>query len=116
MYDSETEAREDNEVLRETHAAGVVHVRKHEKPTQRGDQNGIGIAFSPSTIVARATGGVIGHLWHGVSRGDVKELGEALDVGEAALVVGRSRLEEHRTSKRIHKQLEKELDKAASAG
>ena len=30
---------------------------------------------------------MIGHLWHGMSRSDVKELGEGLDAGEAALIV-----------------------------
>lgn len=63
-----------------------------------------------------------------MSRGDVKELGETLDAGEAALViVGRSQLEEtldrelRRANKRIEKQLdtdakafEKELDQASA--
>ena len=35
-----------------------------------------------------------GHLWRGISRSDVKELGELIDAGEAALlVVGANTLE-----------------------
>jgi hypothetical protein len=71
-------------------------------------------------VVGGAAGGLIGHFWRGMSRGDVKELGEALDAGEAALVViGRSKLEEtldrelRRADRRINKQLKadaKELE------
>jgi len=32
-------------------------------------------------------GGVSGHLWKGMSRSDVKELGDSIDEGQAALVV-----------------------------
>jgi uncharacterized membrane protein len=153
-YDSEADARADYDVLQELHAAGVVgtydvalvtkdeggkvHVHKHEKPTQHGAWTGIGVgavvgilfpaSLIGSAIVGGATGGVIGHLWHGMSRSDVKELGETLDAGEAALVVvGRSKLEEtldrelRRANRRMEKQLdadakelEKELDKAGA--
>lgn len=154
-YDSEDEARQDYEVLKELHASGVVgtydaalvtkdadgkvHVHKHEKPTQHGAWTGagvgalIGILFPPaiigSAIVGGAAGGIIGHLWRGMSRGDVKDLGEALDAGDAALVVvGRSELEEtldrelRHANRRIKKQvkadvkeLEKELEQASTA-
>ena len=55
-----------------------------------------GILVSPSiigtAIVGAAIGGVGGHLWRGISRSDVKELGELIDDGEAAfLVVARAR-------------------------
>jgi hypothetical protein len=66
----------------------------------------------------------MGHLWHGMSRGDMKDLGEALDDGDAALViVGRSKLEEtldrelKRANRRIEKQIKadsKELDRELS--
>jgi uncharacterized membrane protein len=96
-------------------AKGKVHVHKHEKPTQHGAWSGLavgallGILFPPGIIVSgilgAAVGGLTGHLWGGMSRGDLKELGEALDEGEAALiVVGESKLEE---------ALNKELKKAA---
>ena len=120
-YDEEDDARADYEVLKELHAAGVigtydaalitkddegkVHVHKREKPTQHGAWTGVGVGallgilFPPSilgsAVVAGAAGGLMGHLWHGMSRGDMKDLGEALDDGDAALViVGRSKLEE----------------------
>ena len=78
-------------------AQGDVRVRKHEKPAQHGAWAGvaagafIGLVFPPSLIgsalLGGAAGGVMGHLWRGVSRHDVKELGEFLDEGQAALVV-----------------------------
>jgi hypothetical protein len=59
-----------------------------------------------------------------MSRGDMKDLGEALDDGDAALViVGRSKLEEtldrelKRANRRIEKQIKadsKELDRELS--
>jgi uncharacterized membrane protein len=149
-YDEEDDARADYEVLKELHAAGVVgtydaalitkddegkiHVHKREKPTQHGAWTGVGVGalvgilFPPSilgsAVVAGAAGGLMGHLWHGMSRGDMKDLGEALDDGDAALViVGRSKLEEtldrelKRANRRIEKQIKadsKELDKELS--
>ena len=137
-YDSEDDARLDYDALLELHAEGVVgtydaalvtkdaegkvHVHKHEKPTQHGAWTGIGVGavigilFPPSIIVSAAVagtaGGVIGHLWRGMSRSDVKELGELLDSGEAGLVIiGRSKLDEavEREVKRANRRVEKEL-------
>ncbi len=81
----------------EKDADGNVHVHKHEKPTQKGAWTGVavgavvGVLFPPSIIASAAVGGVaggvIGHVWHGMSRGDMKDLGEYLDEGTAALVV-----------------------------
>jgi uncharacterized membrane protein len=149
-YDEEDDARADYEVLKELHAAGVVgtydaalitkddegkiHVHKREKPTQHGAWTGVGVGalvgilFPPSilgsAVVAGAAGGLMGHFWHGMSRGDMKDLGEALDDGDAALViVGRSKLEEtldrelKRANRRIEKQIKadsKELDRELS--
>jgi len=84
-------------------ADGNVHVSKHEKPTQKGAWTGIavgavvGVLFPPAIIPMAAAGGVaggvIGHVWHGMSRSDMKDLGENLDAGTAALVVvGKSSL------------------------
>jgi uncharacterized membrane protein len=138
-YAGEADAQADYEVLRELHDAGVVgtydaalvtkdaegkvHVHKHEKPTQHGAWTGLGVgavvgilfpvSIIGTAIVGGAAGGLAGHLWHGMSRGDVKDLGEALDAGEAALViVGRSKLEEtlDRELRRATKRVEKELD------
>jgi uncharacterized membrane protein len=120
-YADEAQAREDYEVVKDLHAAGVIgtydsaiitkdaegkiHVGKDEIPTRRGAWGGagvgalIGILFPPSilgtAIVGAAVGGVGGHLWKGLSRGDMKDLGEVLDEGQAALlVIGDWRLEE----------------------
>jgi uncharacterized membrane protein len=100
-----------------------VRVHKTEKPTQHGAWTGIavgaiaGILFPPSIIggavVAGAAGGVIGHLWRGMSRGDLKELGEALDDGDAILIViGESKIDEQieKATQHAVKVLAKELD------
>jgi uncharacterized membrane protein len=102
---------------------GKVHVKKHEKPTQHGAWTGIavgavaGILFPPSIIGAAAVGGlgggIIGHLARGMSRGDMKDLGELLDEGQAALVVvGESRVQEQldKALSRAQKTIEKEID------
>jgi uncharacterized membrane protein len=102
---------------------GKVHVHKTEKPTQHGAWTGIGVGalvgilFPPSIIGAAAvgglTGGVTGHLWGGMSRGDLKDLGELLDIGQGAIVViGESKLEEQleKAVTRANKTLEKQLD------
>jgi uncharacterized membrane protein len=119
----------------EKDAEGKVHVHKREKPTEHGAWTGIVVGaviglLSPlsvigSAIVGGVAGGIAGHLWRGMSRKDMKELGETLDEGQAALIViGRSELEKQiekataRAQKRIEKQLkvdakefEKELEK-----
>jgi uncharacterized membrane protein len=138
VYDDIGDAEGDYEAVFELHAAkaigtfdsaviekqnGKVHVHKTEKPTQHGAWTGIavgavaGILFPPSiigtAIVGGAAGGVVGHLWRGMSRGDLKDLGEALDEGEAALiVVGESRIDEQieKATKRASKVLKKEVD------
>jgi uncharacterized membrane protein len=140
-YDDEADAKADYETLLDLHAGGVVgtydaavvtkdddgkvHVHKHEKPTQHGAWTGagvgavLGVLFPPSilatAVVGGAAGGLVGHFWRGMSRGDVKELGETLDAGQAGLiVVGRSKLDKvldrelRRATKRIEKQLEAE--------
>ena len=138
VYDEIAAAEADYEAVFELHAAGAVgtfdsaviekedgkvHVHKTEKPTQHGAWTGIavgavaGILFPPSiigtAIVGGAAGGVIGHLWRGMSRGDLKDLGEALDEGEAALIViGESKIEEQleKATKRARKLIEKQID------
>ena len=104
-------------------ADGKIHVSKHEKPTQHGAWTGVavgavvGILFPPAligtVIVGGAAGGLIGHLWKGMSRKDMKEIGEMLDDGNAALVVmGKSRLEEMlgKAVSRAAKISEREID------
>jgi uncharacterized membrane protein len=81
-------------------------VKKHETPTRVGGVLGGGIGLATGLVVAlfpfaaigggllaATTGGgailgaVAGHAAAGMSRGDLKELGEALDAGQAGLVV-----------------------------
>ena len=104
-------------------ADGNVHVHKHEKPTQKGAWTGIavgavvGVLFPPSIIASAAVGGVagglIGHVWRGMSRGDMKDLGEYLDAGTAALVVvGKSSLTDKiaKATAKAQKTTEKQLN------
>jgi len=139
VYSNPVVAREDLEIVRDLYAAkvigtydaavatkeadGTVSVSKWEKPTQHGAWTGIaagavvGILFPPSILGMAAlggvAGGVIGHFHDGMSRSDVKELGELLDAGEAALIViGRDKLDEElqKAGIRAEKQVEKELE------
>jgi uncharacterized membrane protein len=102
---------------------GKVHVKKHEKPTQHGAWTGIavgavaGVLFPPSilgaAVVGGTAGGLIGHLARGMSRSDMKDLGEILDEGQAALVVvGQSRVAEqlNKALGRAGKSIEREID------
>jgi uncharacterized membrane protein len=87
-------------------------------------------ALIGSAVVGAGAGGLIGHLRGGVSRGDLKELGDELEQGTAAVIVlGESRIEEQlqkamtRSDKLIEKQvdadadeLEREIDAAAKEG
>ena len=81
-------------------------VKKHETPTRVGGVLGGGIGLATGVVVAlfpfaaigggllaATTGGgailgaVAGHAAAGMSRDDLKELGESLDAGQAGLVV-----------------------------
>jgi uncharacterized membrane protein len=76
---------------------GTVRVEKHEKSTQYGAWKGVaagaalGVVFPPSILVSAsalgAAGGLVGHFRKGLSRDDMRELGESLKPGEAALLV-----------------------------
>jgi uncharacterized membrane protein len=77
----------------------------------------VGILFPPSIIasaaVGAAVGGVSGHLWRGISRADVKEFGDIIDEGQAALViVGESTLQAalEKAGLKAERQVAKELD------
>ena len=139
VYDDIAEAEGDFEAVFDLHDAGAigtfdaaviekeadgkVHVHKTEKPTQHGAWTGIavgavaGILFPPSILasaaVGGAVGGVAGHLWRGMSRQDLKDLGEALDEGQATvIVVGESKIGEQieKATARASKVLAKELN------
>jgi uncharacterized membrane protein len=102
---------------------GTVHVSKHEKPTQKGAWTGalagavVGVLFPPSIIgmaaAGGAMGGLIGHVWSGMSRSDLKELGDVLDSGTAALVVvGKSSLADKlaKATAKAQKTIEKKME------
>lgn len=80
--------------------------KKHEQPTRHGGWTGAGwglatglaIALFPAaaigggllagtTAIGAGVGAIAGHVAGGMNRGDLKELGEQLDAGEAALIV-----------------------------
>jgi len=113
-YESVEDAKADLEVLKELHREHVVGtydaavltkneegkveiVDKIEKPTQHGGWAGlavgaaIGLIFPPSVLVSglvgAGAGALIGHLQGGMSRSDLKEIGETLEESEAALIV-----------------------------
>jgi uncharacterized membrane protein len=138
-YPSETWARADYDVVKDLHAAGAVgtydaavvtkddagkvHENKDEMATRHGAWGGaavgalIGLLFPPAIIasaaVGAAVGGVGGHLWRGMSRADVKEFGELIDDGQAALViVGESKVAEavDKAALKAEKHVAKELD------
>jgi uncharacterized membrane protein len=138
-YPSEAAARTDYDVVKDLHAAGAVgtydaavvtkdyagkvHVNKDEMATRHGAWGGaavgavVGILFPPaiigSAVVGAAAGGVAGHLWRGMSRSDVKEFGEIIDAGQAALViVGQSTVAQavDKAALKAEKHVAKELD------
>jgi uncharacterized membrane protein len=143
-YDTVDDAEADYEVVKELYAnkviggfdaavitkddEGKVRVNKDETSTRKGAWGGLGVGalvgllFPPSLIasaaVGAAVGGFGGHLWKGMSRSDMKDIGELLDEGQAGLVViGDWRLEERieelmrRAEKREAKEL-RDLDRA----
>jgi len=97
-YDASVIERKDN--------GKVKIVKKHETPTRAGGWGGAGIGLATGLVVAlfpaaaigggllaattgggAALGAMAGHAAAGMSRKDLKELGEHLDAGQAGLVV-----------------------------
>ena len=128
------------------HTDGKVKiVKKHEQPTRQGAWGGLGIGLVGGALVALfpaiglggallaggagggALGALAGHVAGGMSRSDLKELGELLDEGQSGLiVVAASDMETHveraitratKTQKKQlradEKELEAEIDQAA---
>ncbi len=114
VYDSVADADSDYEAVKALHAGdiigsydsaiitkdaeGNVKVNKTEKPTQHGGWIGLaaGAAVAvvapvalPAVVAAGGAGlgAWIGHVARGISRSDLKEMGELLDTGQAALIV-----------------------------
>jgi len=138
-YPNEAAARDDYQVIKQAHSAGLVgsydaavvtkdaggkvHENKDETATRHGAWWGVaagaavGVLFPPSIIGAAAAGGVIGgvsgHLAKGMSRREAKELGDFIDPGEAGLVVvGETKVEQAimKAVAKAEKQTAKELD------
>jgi uncharacterized membrane protein len=138
-YDSVEDAKADLEELKDLHREHVVGtydaavitkneegkvkiVDKIEKPTQHGGWAGLavgaalGLIFPPSILVSglvgAGAGALIGHLEGGMSRSDLKEVGEMLDESEAALiVVGEATIERgvEEATRRAKRELKKEV-------
>jgi uncharacterized membrane protein len=138
-YDSVDDAKADLGALKELHREHLVGtydaavitkdeegkvkiVDKTEKPTQHGGWAGlavgaaIGVIFPPSILVSglvgAGAGALIGHLHGGMSRSDLKEIGEMLDDSDAALiVVGEATIERavEEATQRAKKQMKKEV-------
>ena len=138
-YPDEAAARDDYQVVKNAHAAGLVgsydaavvtkdangkvHENKDETATRHGAWWGIaagaavGIIFPPAVLASAAVGGVVGgvsgHLAKGMSRSEAKELGDFIGPGQAGLViVGESKVEDaiKKAVTRAEKQTAKELD------
>lgn len=155
VYDSAADAEADYEAIHRLHRAhvlgtydvamitrdakGAVKVHKHEKPTQHGAWLGLAAGavvgvFFPATLVGAAiwagsgaaVGGVVGHFSRGLSRSDLKDVGEVLDASEVALVlIARDKVDEDlgklltRATRRIdrvlqvnERELQHEIDRA----
>jgi uncharacterized membrane protein len=139
VYDEIADAEADYQAVFDLHAAGAigtfdsavirkeddgkVRVTKTEKPTQHGAWTGaavgalVGIIFPPaviaSAVVGAGAGGLTGHLSKGLSRGDLKDLGDELEAGSAAVIVlGESNIQEQleQATKRANKLIEKQFD------
>jgi uncharacterized membrane protein len=147
-YPSEAAAQADYDVVKDLHIVGAVgtydaavitkdddgkvHVNKDETATRHGGWGGaavgglVGLLFPPSILagaaVGAAVGAVGGHLWKGLSRSDVKELGELIDAGQAALlIVGESKVQQAldtaglKAQKQVAKQLNLNADELDNA-
>lgn len=147
VYDSLADAENDYEAVKALHAGdiigsydsaiitkdaeGKVKVDKTEKPTQHGGWIGLaaGAAVAvvapvalPAVVAAGGAGlgAWIGHVARGISRSDLKEMGELLDTGQAALIVigidkDAQRIEKvaQRASKTLTKPVDADPDEAA---
>ena len=138
-YPDEATAREDYQVVKDAHTAGLVgsydaavvtkdasgkvHENKDETATRHGAWWGVaagaalGVIFPPSVLGAAAVGGmaggVSGHLARGMSRSEAKQLGDFIGPGQAGLViVGENKVEDaiKKSVTRAEKQTAQELD------
>jgi uncharacterized membrane protein len=116
--------------LVERTSTGKVKVVNHLEPD--ADVGGIagtvvggllGLLYPPIILVTAAAGGGVAraaaHLWHGVSRKDIAELGSVIDAGEGAVLIIATKLPDdvdavlphatqvaHRTMQHKHEDIE----------
>ncbi|MGS2811419.1 hypothetical protein [Nocardia sp. MW-W600-9] len=134
-------------VITKTDKGKVKIVKKHEQPTRQGAWGGLGIGLVGGALIAlfpavgigaglllggaggAGLGALGGHVAAGMSRSDLKEVGELLDEGDSGLIViAATDLEAHvekaieRASKMTKKQLEadpeqvgKEIDEVSKS-
>ena len=117
IYPSEDAANEDMKLLRDLKGEGSfdtavitkddkgkVHVKKRESAVGHGFMGGMAVGgalavilpvgFIVGATIGDVSGAVIGHFRHGLARSDVKELGDLVNQGQAAiLVVGERKVE-----------------------
>jgi uncharacterized membrane protein len=137
----------DAAVIAKTDEGKVKIVKKHEQPTRQGAWGGLGIGLVGGALLALfpavALGGALlwgaaggaglgalaGHVLGGLSRHDLKELGELLDDGQYGLVlIAATDMQAHveaaltRAEKRLTKQLKadekalhREIEEAAKS-
>ncbi|AQA21934.1 putative membrane protein [Rhodococcus sp. PvR044] len=137
----------DAAVITRTDKGKVKIVKKHEQPTRQGAWGGLGIGLVGGALVAlfpavglgaglllggaggAGLGALGGHVAAGMSRSDLKEVGELLDEGDSGLIViaatdVEARVEKalKRAAKVTKKQLEadaeqvsKEIDEATKS-
>jgi uncharacterized membrane protein len=145
-YDLQLMDTFDAAVVKKTDKGKVKIVKKHEQPTRDGGWIGAGWGLATGLVAAlfpaaaigggllaattgagAAIGALAGHAAGGISRSDLKDLGELLDDGEAGLVViaatdvGERVAEAVSSARKVvkkqikadRKELEKELDEVA---
>ena len=105
-YDLDLMDTFDAAVLQKTDKGKVKIVKRHEQPTRQGAWAGAGLGIATGLVAAifpavalgggllagmagagAAAGAIAGHAIAGMSRGDLKDLGEVLDEGESGLLV-----------------------------
>ena len=136
IYNDPTIASDDLDIVRDLHDAKIIgtydagiatkddegNVSIKRSGSQHAGWTGVaagavvGLLFPPSILgmaaVGGATGGIIHHFSRALSRSDVKELGDLLDSGQAALIViGKDRISAELEKAGLHaeKRTEKEL-------
>ena len=96
----------DAAVVKKNDRGKVKIVKKHEQPTRQGGWLGAGLGLATGLLVAlfpgaalgtgllaittgagAALGALAGHAAGGMSRADLKDLGDTLDLGQAGLIV-----------------------------